>query len=132
MNKEKSCESLDDAPLNYEELTLTKLYFSFSGRIGRLNFILGMITLLAFIILLLFSAAVLKLAENDFVYFLSMFYIPLIWCSLSLQAKRWHDRNKSAWWIVINFIPLGAVWAFIETCILAGTSGSNKYGVLSK
>lgn len=132
MKKEKSYESLNGTKLNYEELTLRKLYFSFSGRIGRLNFILGMVTLIAFIFLLLFTCALLKLTENELVYFISLFYLPLLWSSLALQAKRWHDRNKSSWWILINFVPFGGIWAFIETCILAGTKDTNNYGVLSK
>lgn len=132
MNRGKSYESLDDDKLDYEELTLINLYFSFKGRIGRFNFILGMLTLSAFFVLLIFTAAALMLTENDVVYFMSMFYFPLFWCSLSLQAKRWHDRNKSSWWILINFVPLGGIWAFIETCLLAGTEGTNKYGIISK
>ncbi len=37
-----------------------------------------------------------------------------IWVGLAGQVKRWHDRDKSGWWVLVNFIPLiGVVWAFI-------------------
>ena len=29
-----------------------------------------------------------------------------IWVGLAGQVKRWHDRDKSGWWVLVNFIPL--------------------------
>lgn len=56
-------------------------------------------------------------------------YIPLIWCSLALQIKRWHDRDKPGTWVLINLIPLvGGIWAFVEVGCLRGTFGPNNYG----
>jgi uncharacterized membrane protein YhaH (DUF805 family) len=55
--------------------------------------------------------------------------IPAIWIALALQAKRWHDRGKSAAWILINLIPLvGGLWTFIECGCLRGTVGPNQFG----
>ena len=46
-----------------------------------------------------------------------------------MQVKRWHDRGKSGWWVLIALIPLvGPIWAIIETGFLPGTSGPNEYG----
>ena len=46
-----------------------------------------------------------------------------------VTIKRWHDRNKSAWWVLISFIPLvGPIWTFVELGCLAGTDGENRYG----
>jgi uncharacterized membrane protein YhaH (DUF805 family) len=53
----------------------------------------------------------------------------LLWPSLAVQAKRWHDRDMSAWWILIHFIPLvGPFAALIVNGFLRGTDGKNKYG----
>ena len=61
--------------------------------------------------------------------FLIVGYIALIWVSFALPIKRWHDRDKSGWWILITFIPIiGAVWAFVENGCLRGTEGPNRYG----
>ena len=53
----------------------------------------------------------------------------LYYFGLVVSIKRWHDRNKSAWWVLISYIPLvGPIWAFVELGCLAGTDGENRYG----
>ena len=48
---------------------------------------------------------------------------------ISLQIKRWHDRDKSGLWVFLMLIPvIGHIWTFIETGCLRGTLGSNGYG----
>ena len=55
--------------------------------------------------------------------------IALIWASLAINVKRWHDRDKSGLWILIGVIPiLGPIWNFIETGCLRGTVGPNRFG----
>ena len=49
--------------------------------------------------------------------------------AVNLQVKRWHDHDKSGWWVLIGFIPLiGGIWAFVECGCLDGTQGPNKFG----
>jgi len=49
--------------------------------------------------------------------------------SLAIAIKRYHDRDKSGWWILILFIPLvGFIWFLIELGCLPGTPGPNRYG----
>jgi len=44
-------------------------------------------------------------------------------------VKRYHDRDKSGWWILILFIPLvGFIWFLIELGCLPGTPGPNRFG----
>jgi uncharacterized membrane protein YhaH (DUF805 family) len=46
-----------------------------------------------------------------------------------VTIKRFHDRNKSGWWVLIAFIPVvGALWQLIECGFLPGTAGSNRFG----
>ena len=55
--------------------------------------------------------------------------IPLLWISLATRIKRWHDRDKSGAWVLINVIPyLGGLWEFIEVGCLRGTEGPNSFG----
>lgn len=62
-------------------------------------------------------------------YYIYTINILFLWPSLAVQAKRWHDRDKSGLWILINFAPyIGVIWALIETGILPGTVGDNVYG----
>ena len=56
-------------------------------------------------------------------------YLPVAWVLLAVTVKRWHDRDKSGFWIFIGLIPIiGPIWAFIETGCLRGTYGDNGYG----
>ncbi len=59
----------------------------------------------------------------------------LIWllfiyiAGLAIGIRRYHDRNKSAWWLLLSLIPLvGGLWMFIELGFLKGTEGPNGYG----
>ena len=46
-----------------------------------------------------------------------------------MQVKRWHDRDKGAIWLLVNFIPyVGPLWVFVELGFLAGTPGGNRFG----
>jgi len=48
--------------------------------------------------------------------------------NLSLGFRRLHDINRSAWWLLISFVPLiGAVVLFVFS-LLAGTRGENRFG----
>jgi len=104
------------------------LYFSFEGRINRAKFWLGGIILwLVAVILLSITVAI----NSGFMWFItSIFMLVIIWPSLALSIKRWHDRNKSGWWIFIGLVPfIGGIWALVETGFLPGTVGPNEYGL---
>jgi uncharacterized membrane protein YhaH (DUF805 family) len=106
------------------------LLFSFSGRIGRAQFWLGygiQFAMLAFgYICLLYGIEyqnILALVASILV------FLPVMWICLAVMAKRYHDRGKSAWWILIAFIPIvGPIWQLIELGLLRGTDGANDYG----
>jgi|SRR5882724_5317860 len=60
---------------------------------------------------------------------LLLLWFPVLIAGVIIQIKRWHDRNKSGWWILINLVPyLGQVWAFIELGFFRGTKGPNRFG----
>jgi uncharacterized membrane protein YhaH (DUF805 family) len=74
-----------------------------------------------------------------------------LWIGLALGAKRLHDRNKSAWWLVVFWLlppvlqPIGEriegtglifilaalaiwIWGLVEIGFLRGAVGPNQYG----
>jgi uncharacterized membrane protein YhaH (DUF805 family) len=52
-----------------------------------------------------------------------------LWPALAIQAKRWHDVDKSAWWILINLVPaVGGLVALVFNGFIAGTPGANRFG----
>ena len=61
--------------------------------------------------------------------FAGLFALIWFWTHLAVFVKRWHDRDKSGWWVLINIIPvIGGLWTLIECGFLDGTTGPNKYG----
>lgn len=51
----------------------------------------------------------------------------IIITSLSVGARRLHDRNMSGWWQLISIIPFGT-FVLIVLWALPGTAGANDYG----
>ncbi|MDA8105787.1 MAG: DUF805 domain-containing protein [Nitrospiraceae bacterium] len=114
--------------MNFEFSEMKWFLFSFKGRISRQPF--WAFTLCAGLIWLILSLllGIDILHRNKDVKSLIPMLI-LLWPSLAAQAKRWHDRDKSAWWILIGLIPIvGPIWTFVETGCLAGTEGENRFG----
>ncbi|HVZ27973.1 MAG TPA: DUF805 domain-containing protein [Rhizomicrobium sp.] len=52
--------------------------------------------------------------------------VPVAWMVFCLLVKRWHDRGRSGWWLVVPLV--GQVWAVIECLFLPGAASGNKYG----
>ncbi|MBI3818181.1 MAG: DUF805 domain-containing protein [Planctomycetes bacterium] len=117
-------------------MSISKLLFSFNGRINRAPYWAASIAAVVVFYILLFGFAFLgvalstpeKVNNAELVVLLPL--SPLfLWVAFAIQAKRWHDRNKSAAWCLINFVPLiGGAWSFIECGCLMGTSGPNQFG----
>jgi uncharacterized membrane protein YhaH (DUF805 family) len=60
---------------------------------------------------------------------MGLFIIPLLLVGIIVQIKRWHDLNKSGWWILINLICcIGHIWSIIECGCVKGTKGENRFG----
>lgn len=114
-------------------MSLAQVNFSFSGRIGRQTFWLKGVLLLTAIAIALVVALVLVATATEsagLVILLTIVaYVAYVWAPLAVSIKRWHDRNKSAWHVLIGLIPIiGGIWALIETGFLRGTEGPNRYG----
>ena len=55
----------------------------------------------------------------------------LLWPALAVSVKRWHDRGKSGWWVLVALIPfVGWLWLLIENGFLRGDPGANRFGEL--
>jgi uncharacterized membrane protein YhaH (DUF805 family) len=115
-----------------EIMNWTWFLFSVKGRITRKPFwIFNFIVFSGWILLSLFTETANDLDEITKPQI--MFLIWIFWPSIAVQAKRWHDRNKSAWWVAIGLIPVvGPIWAFIENGFLVGDSGDNRFGPAPK
>ncbi|MCC7020713.1 MAG: DUF805 domain-containing protein [Ardenticatenales bacterium] len=53
----------------------------------------------------------------------------VIWTGLAISVKRWHDVDKSGWWILAGVIPFAGVLIVLYFNGFAeGTRGSNRFG----
>ena len=108
---------------------MNEILFSFKGRIGRKTYWMFFLAFMVVLFLLVGVFSMMGLNENIMAVVMLVFYIPAIWMSLAVQVKRWHDRDKSGWWVLISFIPIiGPLWAFVENGCLAGDDGVNSFG----
>ena len=100
---------------------VTKKYFCFNGRAGRMEFWLW---ILASFIISAVLGAVPKIGS----------ILSLIWTlavllpTLGVTARRLHDRNKSGWMILISLIPLIGGLILLIMCIPEGDKNENKFG----
>jgi uncharacterized membrane protein YhaH (DUF805 family) len=54
--------------------------------------------------------------------------LGLLLPNLAVTARRLHDIDRSAWWILIMLVPIvGAIILFMFMC-LRGTFGLNRFG----
>jgi uncharacterized membrane protein YhaH (DUF805 family) len=118
------------------------LLFSFEGRIGRAPYWYFVSAVGGLLALLLGVAGVSLLSGVGFDgvpasppsagiagVLLPLVCIALLWPCLAVAAKRWHDVDRSAWWILIGLIPLvGGVVALAFNGFVAGTPGANRFG----
>jgi uncharacterized membrane protein YhaH (DUF805 family) len=137
-------------------MSMSQLLFSFQGRLNRKPYWMTAIAITVLMIVLIVIAIVF-FAEREIgagiavLALIALLYIPLIWVGLAVGAKRLHDRDKSAWWLLLfyavpsvlasaaNRMEGGGfllhlagfaitVWAFVELGCLRGTVGPNRYG----
>lgn len=104
--------------------------FSFKGRMRRRDYWLYSVPVLLVSLPVFLYATPENLANNLLLEILSMVILGFVfWASAALNIKRLHDRNKSAWWILLTFVPLiGPIFVIVELGILDGTPGTNQYG----
>lgn len=114
--------------------------FSFEGRVSRskfwlvfllsifVSFVVVLFSILA-IPALIFMGTFSPTVASIISILLYVLMIPMWWISIATNVRRFHDRNKSGWWILISLIPvIGALWILIECGFLKGTTGANNFG----
>ena len=138
---------------------LFEFLFGASGRINRAKYwrstlLFTVAGLMAAVIL--FTAA--SVAAPLFIIMVVLVLIPWLLWGFSITTERLHDRDKSAWWLVVFYLVPGVlgqlaktvwffgatgavlhytfalasfaltIWGFVEIGCLRGTAGSNTYG----
>lgn len=104
---------------------ITKKYANFSGRASRREFwsfrVFYSVGLILSMILCVSNSPI---AYIFFLTYIAITTIPLI----AVAVRRLHDTNRSAWYLLISFVPgIGDICMLILYC-LRGTTGANQYG----
>lgn len=132
-----------------------ELLFSFQGRIGRKTY--WMWNLVYYLMITAFVIGANVVAPSVAPIAVPIFIVLIWFPDLAVTAKRWHDRGKSARWLLLNIplvlsrvaIPFGTdsagqpstlqtvfsfvalmcgLWILVECGFLKGQQEQNQYG----
>jgi uncharacterized membrane protein YhaH (DUF805 family) len=111
---------------------LIPILFSFNGRVNRTIFwTFEAVWIVLFIIVSVVThpAANADGTPNTTPSLLAgIFFLATIWPLLAVQVKRWHDRNKSGWWVFIGLVPfIGGLWTLVECGFLPSVDEGNRF-----
>lgn len=121
-------------------MSISSLLWSFEGRIGRAQFWLGLLLVILIGVAFGIVVGLIDGGENlqrpqemgpvaSVIAVIGLLTMTI--AQLAVYVKRFHDRGKSGWWVLIAFLPLiGFFWILIELGMLAGDPGPNTYGTL--
>ncbi len=107
--------------------------FSFVGRIPPSGF-WGITVAITFLNLLVFLSIALIGGQTAFgnplvILVLALWVIFGTWISFAAQAKRWHDLDKTGWFVLINFFPIvGGIISLVVLGFFKGAPGPNRFG----
>ena len=126
------------------DVSLRVAFFSFRGRISRsryweysllVNIAAGISVYVASVLFFQIAGLVREsAADHDrppivFIAIVFPLYAIVTWVGLALQIKRLHDRGRTGWFVLLNAVPiLGSLAVAIDTYLLPGKPGSNRYG----
>jgi uncharacterized membrane protein YhaH (DUF805 family) len=108
-----------------------KRYADFSGRSRRKEywmFVLGIF--IAAILLSIIESAMGMAGMIGGAYgpLTAIFFLAILIPSIAVQVRRFHDQDKSGWFVLLALIPfLGGLAVLIFMC-LDGTKGPNRFG----
>ena len=118
-----------------------KRYFDFSGRSRRKEYwMFVLLMVLVYMVLggLMFATGMsvnpmtgepeMGGAGMLFGGLLGIFVLGSIIPAIAVQVRRFHDQDKSGWFVLISFIPyIGGLIVLVFMC-LEGTKGPNRFG----
>lgn len=137
-------------------MSYPSLFLSFQGRIGRQTY--WMWNIGYYFVTISVIVLVNRWLPVVATYLLPLFMLTILLPDLAVTAKRWHDRDKSSWWLLLNVplvigrmtVPMGETsisttpnlldtslslaallcgsWILIECGFLAGSDGDNRFG----
>jgi len=116
-----------------------KKYAQFSGRARRLEFwLFTLFIVLVEIVYFVLLGVTGNFLTSDYggmngagialVGIFSLFFLGIFIPSIAVTFRRLHDTNRSAWWLLISFLPVIGALVLLVFYFLPGTPGPNRFG----
>ena len=113
-------------------ISVLKQYAVFSGRARRTEY---WMFVLCNVIVMLLLGMVDKLIGGDnelisSIYSLAVLLpsLAVLLPSLAVAARRLHDTDRSAWWLLLGLIPIIGTLVLIYFMVCNGQQGPNRFG----
>lgn len=105
-------------------------YAQFKGRSTRKEFwLFCLLVVIATVFLTAIDIAIGMFDPSSGLGLLSgIFTLAIIVPSLAVSARRLHDTNRSAWWLILSFIPVIGTIVLVVFWCFQGTKGPNRFG----
>jgi uncharacterized membrane protein YhaH (DUF805 family) len=110
-------------------MNVAQLFFSFTGRINRTKYWIG---IAVFVIIAIISGTVAYIGEETPALHVLGFIIDvaLLIAGLAVGAKRLHDRDKSAWWLLVFYIVPSVLLVIGSLMFFYGIGAESAGGVI--
>ena len=110
-------------------LKALKNYANFSGRARRKEYWLFTLYNIIIFVALVFLGAMVGFpggAEGVFV-FVAFYMVGVLIPALAVSVRRLHDTGRSGWWLLLYFVPFGAIVVLVFL-VQDSNPASNKFG----
>lgn len=108
-----------------------KRYADFNGRSRRKEywmFVLGVVILVVLLSIIEGILGLSGMVGGVYGPLTTLAMLGLLIPGLAVQVRRFHDQDKSGWFVLLGFIPLlGGLVVLVFMC-LQGTQGPNRFG----
>ncbi len=114
-------------PLLNETMPPWRLWLDPRGRIDRAMFWRhGVLAICGLALLLRALLDIARLPQDQVDTWVSLL---LAWPAVAISSKRWHDHNRSGWWVLVLLLPVvGVLWLMLDNGFVRGTPGRNRFG----
>lgn len=114
-----------------------KRYVDFSGRSRRKEYWMFVlfVVIVTVILTLLTGTRETNYSSNGMGFsiqsqspFVLLWFLAILLPSLAVQVRRFHDQDKSGWFVLLGLIPfVGGIIVLVFMC-MEGTHGDNRFG----
>ncbi|MBQ9432054.1 MAG: DUF805 domain-containing protein [Kiritimatiellae bacterium] len=108
-----------------------KKYATFSGRARRRElwwaFLFQILAMSVIVVLFVLTLNNTANAEKAIYNLMGIVNLATALPMLAVQARRLHDTNKSAWWVLLQFLPVVNIVYFVWLAT-DGDRGENRFG----